>query len=154
MTPSGLSIPTDNIYKFYCLFGLALIISGLFAFVSTYTSTLDRNVKYSEVIIPLEAKEHRTKTDDDMLALNRRLIEVSQSNQKAASYAIGIVSGVGLLLSLYGVKKWHNEIQPRDNRLVELQMEKLQFEVARLRSEAGSQPPHALAKQEAEAKIL
>ena len=93
MTPS-LPVPTDNIYKFSCLFGLALIISSLFAFVSTYTSSLDRKIKYSEVVIPVEAKAQRSKVEDDMLAMNKKLIEVTKSNEsiEGAGISIGLLA--------------------------------------------------------------
>lgn len=119
MQPS-LPIPTDNIYKFACLFGLVLIVSGIFAFVSSYSASLDRKVKYSEVVIPLEARAERSKSEDDLLAMNRKLIEVTRSNEKAANAAIGVVLAIGLGLSVYGAGKWHQVIQRRDDKLAEL----------------------------------
>jgi len=71
MTPS-LPIPTDNIYKFACLFGLALIMASIFSYVSIYSSSLDRKVKHMEVIIPLEANSQRSKADNDLIELNKR----------------------------------------------------------------------------------
>ena len=47
MTP-GFSIPTDNIYKFYALLGLALIISSMLAFVYVYDSSRARTIEWSE----------------------------------------------------------------------------------------------------------
>ena len=134
MTPS-LPVPTDNIYKFSCLFGLALIISSLFAFVSTYTSSLDRKIKYSEVVIPLEAKAQRSKVEDDMLAMNKKLIEVTKSNESIAGAGISIVLTAGIFLSGFGATRWHSVIQKRDDRLAALQIEKLEVEIERLRSE-------------------
>lgn len=137
MTPS-LPIPTDNIYKFACLFGLALIIVSIFSFVSTYTASLDRKVKYMEVIIPLEAKAERGKAEDELLTLNKKLIEVAQSNEKAATDAISAVLGVGIALSVFGAHKWHVKIQLRDDRLAQLQIEKLEVEISKLRAEIQS----------------
>lgn len=135
MTPS-LPVPTDNIYKFACLFGLVLIVSSLFAFVSMYTSSLDSKIKYVEATIPLEAKLVRTKVEEEKLAMNKKLIEVTKSNEKSAAFAIGIVLALGILLSGYGAKRWHRDIQQRDDRLVTLQIEKLEVEIAKLRAEA------------------
>jgi hypothetical protein len=134
MTPS-LPIPTDNIYKFTCLFGLALIISSLFAFVSTYTSSLDRKIKYSETIIPLEAKTQRSKVEDDILAMNRKLIDVTKSNENVASTVISILFVIGIYLSSFGAIRWHRVIQHRDDKLATLQIEKLEVEITKLRSE-------------------
>lgn len=143
MSPS-LPVPTDNIYKFACLFGLALIVSSIFSFVATYTSSLDRKVRYSEALIPLEAKAQRTKIEEDTLAMNKKLIEVTKSNENAAGVAISIVLVVGLFLSGYGAKKWYQDIQRRDDRLAALQLEKLEAEIAKLRSEIKSPAQFAL----------
>lgn len=134
MTPS-LPIPTDNIYKFLCFFGLALIISSIFALVSTYTSTLDRKIKYSETIIPLEAKVQRSKIEDNQLAMNKKLIEVSKSNENFAGSVLMLFLMVGIVLSCYGFLEWHQKIQPRDDKLATLQIAKLEVDIAKLRSE-------------------
>jgi hypothetical protein len=141
MTPSSLSVPTDNIYKFACLFGLALIVSSVFALVVTYTSSLDRKVRYSEIAIPLEAKSPRTKAEDDVLAMYRHLIEVTKSNEYVVSLAVGVLLAVGLILSGYGAKRWHSEIQKRDDKLASLQVEKLEAEVAKLRADLAMPLP-------------
>ena len=131
MQPS-VPIPTDNIYKFACLFGLALIVSAIFSFVASYSSSLDRKVRYMEIMIPLEAKTEKSKTEEDLLAMNRKLISVTKENEQAATVAISAVLVAGLLLSLYGATKWHQIVQKRDDQLAELQLRKLAAEVARL----------------------
>jgi hypothetical protein len=140
MTPS-LSISTDNIYKFSCLFGLALIISSIFAFVSIYTSSLDRKIRYSETVIPLDAKEHRSKSEDDLLALNKKLIEVTKSNEHTTEIVLAVFLGIGISLSIYGGHSWYHKIQYRDDRLAALQLEKLEVEIAKLRSEGAPLAP-------------
>ena len=121
MQPS-VPIPTDNIYKFACLFGLALIVSAIFSFVASYSSSLDRKVRYMEIVIPLEAKTEKSKTEEDLLAMNRKLISVTKENEQAATVAISAVLVAGLLLSLYGATKWHQIVQKRDDQLAELQL--------------------------------
>ena len=134
MTPS-LPVPTDNIYKFAALFGLALVVSGIFAFSAVYTSSLEKKIKYTEAMIELEAKTTRTKLEDDTLAFNRRLVEITQSNEKTANYGLGGLIGLGLVLSVYGAVRWHQVIQPRDDEIAKLQKEKLEAEIAKLRAE-------------------
>lgn len=135
MAPSSLPIPTDNIYKFACIFGLALIVSSVFAFVSTYTSSLDRKIKYSEVVIPLEAKSQRTAVEEKTLLMNQKLIEVTKSNEHSAMGGVAICLVAGFLLSGYGAQRWHRDIQRRDDKLANLQIEKLEVEVAKLKYE-------------------
>lgn len=135
MTPS-LPLPTDNVYKFACLFGLTLIVVAIFSFVSIYASSLDQKIKYSAVVIPLEAKENRTKSEEDLLTLHKRLIEVTQSNEKTANIAVLLVLIVGVGSSVAGAQYWYTKIQIRDDKLAQLQLEKVELEVANLRHEA------------------
>lgn len=134
MTPS-LIIPNDNIYKFACLFGLALIIVSIFAFVSVYTSSLDKIVKYSETITYLEAKAEPSKIDLDVVKMNRDLIALTNKNKDAGILASALPAGLGIFLSFYGAIKWYNVIQPRDDKIVSLQIAKLEAEIAKLKSE-------------------
>ncbi len=71
MSLSSLSVPTDNIYKFACLFGLALVVSSVFAWLGIYSGALDRKTQLHHALIPLEAKTVRTASEDQQLALNR-----------------------------------------------------------------------------------
>lgn len=135
MTPN-ISPPTDNIFKFACLFGLALVVSGIFGFISIYSSALDRKIKYSEVVIPLESKERRTMAEESMLALNKKLIEVTRSNEQFANLLVTAVLCAGVALSGYGAKNWYVKIQARDDVLALLQLEKLRAEITKLKAEA------------------
>ena len=99
MNPN-LPIPTDNIYKFSCLFGLALILVSVFSFASSYTTNLDRKVKYSEVVISLESKASKSKSEDDLLALNKRLLEVTTSNEKVLNSVLGAATAIGIAVDL------------------------------------------------------
>ncbi len=136
MIPS-LPAPTDNIYKFACLFGLALIVSSIFAFVSSYESALDRKIKYAESVISLEAKDQRTKSENDLLALNRKLLEITGENEKVARTAIAAMLAAGIFLSAFGAARWHRDIQIRDDRMAVLQLRKLEAEVAKLEAEVS-----------------
>lgn len=131
---TSLPIPTDNIYKFACFFGLALIVSAIFSYASIYTASLDRKIRYFETVTALEGKSPRTKGEDDLLAMNKRLIEVTKDNEQTASMVVGGAIGLGLTLSVFGALKWYRVIQPRDDRIATLQREKLEAEIAKLRA--------------------
>lgn len=135
MTPN-IAPPTDNIYKFACLFGLALVISSIFGFVSIYSSSLDRKIEYSKTVIPLEAKEKRTKAEDSMLAMSKKLIEVTKSNESFANGLIAVVLVAGLSLSWYGASNWQTKIQARDDMQSLLLLEKMRAEINKLKLEA------------------
>lgn len=140
MTPS-LPIPTDNIYKFACLFGLALIVSSIFAFVSTYTNSLNTKVKYSEMIISLQGKGQKSPSEEELLGLYKKLIEVTTTNEGVANRATGAVLAFGISLSIFGATSWNKKIQQRDDKLATLQIEKLEVEIANLRSNFSKADP-------------
>lgn len=137
MTPS-LQIATDNVYKFLCLFGLALIVVSIVSLVSTYTASLDRKIKYSEVVISLEANSPRSKVDEDRLEMNKKLIAVSKSNENFANIVLAFILVIGVVFSLIGFWLWYERIQMRDDKLAQLQLEKLQAEIAKLRADVAS----------------
>jgi hypothetical protein len=143
MYPS-VPIPTDNIYKFACLFGLALIVSSIFAFFSYYDSALDRKVKYAEAIVTLEAKEQRTVVEEHTLAMSRKIFETTQSNETWVNNALYVVLTFGLVVSIGGAERWYRLIQSRDDKLASLQIAKLEAEIAALNAQASpSSPPCA-----------
>lgn len=137
MTPS-LPVPTDNIYKFACLFGLVLIVAGIFSFVAVYSSSLESKVKYKEAIIGLESKATREKAEEERLKLNQTLLDITGKNEEAAQRAISVVLAAGILLASYGAWKWKTVVQPKDDRVAQLQVEKLELEVAKLAT--GNKP--------------
>jgi uncharacterized membrane protein YidH (DUF202 family) len=132
---STIPIPTDNIYKFSCLFGLALIVAGIFSFIASYSSSLDRKIAYVEAMTALEAKTNKTEADTKLIAQKQHLIDVTKSNEKTVSYSTGMVVVLGLLLSFTGAMKWYKIIQPRDDKMAELQIEKMQLEIRKLEVE-------------------
>lgn len=131
----ALPLPTDNIYKFSCLFGLALIVSSIFSFVAVYNSSLEQKVRHAVVAIPLESIQQQTKVEKDLLALHKKLIQITSENEKSAAFVIGFLMTAGFFLSGLGAYKWHGVIQVRDNKLAELQLRKLEIEVAKLEKE-------------------
>lgn len=134
MQPS-LPVPTDNIYKFSCLFGLVLIVSAVIAIASVYSSSLDRKIVYVQAVIALDSKTERTKQEEESLKLNRLLIDVTKKNEDYVNIWLGVVIGFGLCLSGFGALQWHRTIQRRDDQLAELQIQKLQAEIAKIQAE-------------------
>lgn len=137
MNPS-LPIPTDNIYKFACLFGLALIVASIFSFAAVYSSSLERKMQYFQSAVVLETKIEKSKEDGELLKLNNRMIEVTKENERTVANLVGLVVGFGIFISIWGAYKWLTLIQVRDDRLANLQLEKLQAEVDALKPSKSS----------------
>lgn len=131
MNPS-LSVSTDNIYKFAGLFGLALIITAVFSFVTVYTSTLSEKVRLADAIGALETKTEKSKEEELRLLIRMKELEVRKSNESNANIVLLVVFGGGLLCSLWGFDQWKGRVQKRDDQIADLQRRKLELEVQAL----------------------
>lgn len=110
-----LPIPTDNIYKFSCIFGLVLIVSSVISYVAGYSSALDRKFATAKEILVLQGKDNRTKQEEELLQINIKLLDVTKSNSDLLTVMVGLTMGLGLCLSGFGAQRWHNIIQKRDD---------------------------------------
>lgn len=126
-------IPTDNIFKFYALFGLLLFIFsvGSIVYVNRATNELVFQAAIElEVIrqIPNPSLVDVTKTH----VLEKRL-EIAASDKKTFIVGSGIIAGISVILMFYGFGKWHKDVQPIQDEIVKLQLEKLRHEVRQLK---------------------
>ena len=98
MNPS-LSAPTDNIYKFFSIFGLAIIMTSILSLTAIYTSSLDRRIGYKEKIISIENKTQKTGEEIATLALNKKLMDITKQNEDFMGQCgiIFIIAGVSCI---------------------------------------------------------
>ena len=127
MTP-GFSIPTDNIYKFYALLGLALVISSMLAFVYVYDSHRAQVIEWSEEIRQLSYKKSHTEGESERIDNLQHLIDVEGSNKEFYMTVIGAVGGSGISIGIIGLVVWQFRVQPRSDRLLDLQIKSLELE--------------------------
>lgn len=126
----NLTVATDNIYKFTCLFGLALVITSIFSYLSVYSSTLDKKVQLLEKQLVLNEKKKKTKVDEGALEITNKLLEITKANEKNAYYGIVLLLLIGVFLSLFGAYQWATKIQIRDDEIARLQEVKLLAEIS------------------------
>jgi hypothetical protein len=126
---SRIPLPTDNIYKFYALFGLLLLIFGLSATIYTTKSTNEFMVtavvdleELKSIVLPSIRETARRQ-------ILQRQIEVAKSDKEFFRWASSGVGGIGLALMIFGFKKWHVEVQPTLDEIAQLQLLKLRYEV-------------------------
>ena len=138
---SRIPLPTDNIYKFYALFGLLLLISSMVLFVSTYsafqTRASDRFIELS-VLSELKSPSVEEKARKKLL---EALSEVDKSDKQTYLVFIGIFIFIAGALIWYGFRKWHKEIQPKQDLLLSLEIEKMRLEVKTLNKSQNANAP-------------
>ncbi|MBU9579631.1 hypothetical protein KTE26_14450 [Ralstonia mannitolilytica] len=127
-------LPTDNIFKFYALFGLLTLV---FSFGSVIYLTKSTNELLFTAVVELEtlkALPHPAPVDEVRKQVLQRKIEIASDDKKTLQAGCSILAGLSVLGMVYGFRKWHSEIQPVQDELARLQVRKLQAEVARLES--------------------
>ncbi|MBX3659825.1 MAG: hypothetical protein KF740_15440 [Ramlibacter sp.] len=135
---SKIPLPTDNIYKFYALFGLLVFIFSIGAMLYStrssnelLTNLMVERETLKEVVVPAAGQIARIEVID-------RLLEVGKSDKTFLRWALATLFVLGLWSAFYGFKTWHQKIQPIQDELISLQLRKLKVEVANLEREAAA----------------
>lgn len=133
-----LPLPTDNIYKFYALFGLLLFIFAIGATVSLQRGTNDSVYKlYAELEAIRTSSPVANPSPSGQAAspsvreqLLERLIKVATEDRATLSNCLAGLAGISVLLVVVGFRRWHTQIQPIQDEILKLQLEKLRREAA------------------------
>lgn len=124
-----LSIPTDNIYKFYAIFGLVLFVFSIASMI--YTNKNTNELIFSSAIEKenlLLTPNPTTVEKAKLLAIEKRL-DISLKDKSFFNNALSIFVAIGTYLSFWGFMKWVKVIQPIQDETAKLQLEKLRIEV-------------------------
>ena len=135
MTPQ-LPIPTDSLHKFLCMFGLALLFTGVLGFYAIYTITFDRKLVLLTEIDQLEAITPRPLVDERQLDRKRKILEITKSNEDFFHWIVGGTVGIGLALVYLGGSAWHKKSQMLEDQMKALQLRKLELEVSAMEAAA------------------
>ncbi|ARU87463.1 hypothetical protein [Pseudomonas sp. M30-35] len=132
---SKLPVPTDNIFKFYALFGLLLIIFSLSAVVYVTQST--NTLLFSSLVELGELKEQKEPRQSVQVRIAglERLVEVGKSNRTFYNITLGLLLGVGGMISYYGFSCWHRIIQPVIDETQKVQLEIAKLQLMKLQAE-------------------
>lgn len=143
-------IPTDNIFKFYALFGLLLFI---FSASSIIYVTRSANELVFQSVVEVEAIkqiQNPSPVDKAKLQILEKRLEISASDKIFYIKGIGAITGISVVLMIWGFTKWHRDVQPIQDEMAQLQLEKLRHEVKQLKhhnSSADKSPPSIVAKK-------
>lgn len=129
----SIPIPTDNIFKFYALFGLALFATAAYGYLYLVGSVNQETIAYIERVENSkingleEQSEHSTKAHLNFLN--------SKYNDLKGMYVLFCILGTGgLVMSLFGFIFWHTVYQKKHDYLLDLTIEKSYLEVEELKN--------------------
>jgi hypothetical protein len=134
-------IATDNIYKFYALFGLVVLIFSGVVFVYAYTKHYEAAYKDFLTLETLRATPESTLSAEDQVRkrILERKVKIDLSNKNIYSGISGAIGGIGILLMAVGFYHWQTKVQPKQDQLLDLQLEKLRREIEVLNTSTPSQ---------------
>lgn len=134
---SRIPLPTDNIFKFYALFSLFLFVFACGLMTYTTKNFNERNLNYLIEIETLKSISDKTSVQELKLEAAERLYEISISDKKLYSIIIAILLVISIIGIGYGFFQWHSKIQPLDDELLQLRLEKEKLELQALRKSMG-----------------
>jgi hypothetical protein len=140
---SHIPLPTDNIYKFYALFGLLLFIFSGSGSIYTTNKTNELVFQTAIDIEAIKQIERPSPVDLTRIAVLQRRQEIVLADAKAAQRACYSFLALGVLLMVIGFSIWQAKIQPVQDEIAELQLEKLRLEVSQMKASAPSAAPPA-----------
>lgn len=135
---SKVPLPTDNIYKFYALFGLLLLIASFYLFMSNYNDHRTRQHNRLIEISKLEAIGSLSKEQASLKELLNVQEKIDQENRKYYSKWISFFIALSIILIGYGFLMWQFIVQPKQDKLLELNTEKLEIELKILKKQYTS----------------
>jgi len=130
------TVPTDNIYKFYALFGLALFITGVVTMVTLHNSFSEQAALRFVEIEAMKAIVQPTPEQVARLTVLNRQDESASGERNFYHRLLAYLFAVSIGATIYGFAVWHRKIQPVQSAIAEQQLEKLKLENAALRRAA------------------
>lgn len=139
-------IPTDNLYKFQALFGLAIIISAMVGLYLTYATTNAELIAVSDRFYELEKEQLADQQEavaigatvasdarsadaaKGVKAVLEKRVEIAIQNRQTYLLTLAVVIFLAAVLAGSGFWKWA-QIQPLHDRLLQLQVQKAEKEL-------------------------
>ncbi|MBL1274531.1 MAG: hypothetical protein COB30_000425 [Ectothiorhodospiraceae bacterium] len=127
---SSLSIPTDNIFKFYAIFGLALLISSIIGASIIITSSNERVISYYEKIHSLKKDGKINNNEKELSDRYEQIIQTIITDRKFHGSSLMAIFLIGAIISIFGFINWHRKYQSKQNDLLDLQIEHMKKEIS------------------------
>ncbi|WP_339487815.1 hypothetical protein [Pseudomonas sp. EL_65y_Pfl2_R95] len=140
---SRIPLPTDNIFKFCALFSMLVFFSSFAGML--YKTDKTNDLIFSTHIALADISEDATPSASvkaQKEVLERRL-EIAISDKDFFRWLFSGLAAASFWLGFYGFTRWHRHVQPRLDEaqsiqieLAKLSLEKLKFEVEKLRRDS------------------
>jgi hypothetical protein len=126
---SRIPLPTDNIYKFYALFWLALLIASIAGFLYVQKSTNEMAFQAAVEYEELAAKTQPTPPEMKRKEMIERRVSIGIKDREFFNNSLSLLFGVGLCCTAFGFWKWQTVVQPKQDKLLDLQIQQTEQEL-------------------------
>jgi len=136
-------IPTDNIFKFYALFGLLLFVFSAGSIIYVTRSTNELAFQAAIEVETIRQNPNSSAVDKAKMQILEKRLKIAATDKNFYVITIGVFFGVSIILMYYGFRTWHKYVQPVQDEMAQLQLEKLRHEVGQLKHHTSSdnKPP-------------
>lgn len=129
-------LPTDNIYKFYSLFGLFIFLHVCLLLLLPNNTYLERAFEAYEEVEILKSIQNPSPEQKVRIKILERKAEIDPVNKKVYMNIIGFGIGISIGLMFYGFLRWHKKIQPKQDEFLQKQIDKVDLEIRLLKKDA------------------
>ena len=135
---SKIPVPTDNVFKFYALFSLLVLVFSMGAVLYVNKTT---NATVMAALVEIETlKQEKAPSPPQQIkkAVLERQFEIAKSEKRIFLVVLAVlISGSGWGM-YYGFKKWHTELQPVIDETAKVQLEIAKLQLEKLRRELSN----------------
>ena len=135
---SKIPVPTDNVFKFYALFSLLVLVFSMGAVLYVNKTTNETLISALVEIETLKQEKSPSPPQQIKRAVLERQLEIAKSDKHSFLAVISLLmlgSGWGMY---YGFKKWHTELQPVIDETAKVQLEIAKLQLEKLRRELSN----------------
>jgi len=128
MIPS-VPIATDNIYKFLALFGLVIMISWVVAMLYLVKIIYEFGVENINEYELLKVKTDLTQAESIRKDSLEQIMKLRTLGTKVFVWPLNILFVVGVGICYWGFRSWYKKVQPKQDKLLDLQIQKTEREI-------------------------
>ena|ERR1017187_9319841 len=117
---SRIPLPTDNIYKFYALFGLLLFIFSASSTIYVERTTNELVFQTAIELAPLLQIANPSPVEAAKKLVLEKRKEIALSDRTLFGWAISLLLLVSISSMIYGFRRWHKDVQPVQDEMARL----------------------------------
>jgi len=122
-------LPTDNIYKFYALFGLLLLVTSIASFIYLHQTTNALLFETEIIVEELNDKKDISLNEARRQSFLQHRIDIAKKDRDFYNNGLAVLLVISAVAMIYGFSQWHYVVQPKQDKLLDFQIQKAEQEL-------------------------